>query len=167
MTPDEGLQHQWILEGNFNKVRPRPRPTVKKATDGSTNTENTNENSNKKQNSNKPGGFCFSKSKYRCFIRLAFNLTFLFSLTVEKVSSDANANDKIKQDSLTTGAKMAPAERLRPIGASAEEDVCERNASNKQQEGERPVHIIIKPQEEVGTERNDSEEPAQCLPPIM
>lgn len=140
MTPDEGLQHQWILEGNFNKVRPRTRPTVKKATDGSTNTENTNENSNKKQNSNKP---------------------------VEKVSSDANANDKIKQDSLTTGAKMAPAERLRPIGASAEEDVCERNASNKQQEGERPVHIIIKPQEEVGTERNDSEEPAQCLPPIM
>lgn len=55
MTPDEGLQHQWILEGNFNKVRPKTRPTVKKATDGSTNTENSNDNSYKKQNSNKPG----------------------------------------------------------------------------------------------------------------
>lgn len=33
MTPDEGLNHAWILEGNFNKVRPRTRPVVKKTTD--------------------------------------------------------------------------------------------------------------------------------------
>uniref|UniRef100_A0A8D3BQU1 dual-specificity kinase n=1 Tax=Scophthalmus maximus TaxID=52904 RepID=A0A8D3BQU1_SCOMX len=39
MTPDEGLQHEWILEGNFNKVRPRTRPVVKKASDSSTNTD--------------------------------------------------------------------------------------------------------------------------------
>lgn len=68
---------------------------------------------------------------------------------------------------------MAPAERLRPIGASAEEEVCENDSQNsadtKQQEGggERPVHIIIKPQEEMGTERKDSQESSQCLPPIM
>ncbi|KAJ0069584.1 hypothetical protein NL108_010409, partial [Boleophthalmus pectinirostris] len=52
MTPDEGLQHQWILEGNFNKVRPRTRPTVKKTNDGSTNTDSIIDN--KKQNSSKP-----------------------------------------------------------------------------------------------------------------
>lgn len=65
------------------------------------------------------------------------------------------------------------AERLRPIGASAEEEVCESDGKistdTKQQEGggERPVHIIIKPQEEVGTERKDSQEPSQYLPPII
>lgn len=68
---------------------------------------------------------------------------------------------------------MAPAERLRPIGASAEEEVCENEGNQlstdtKQQGGgERPVHIIIKPQEEVGTERKDCREPSQCLPPIV
>lgn len=70
---------------------------------------------------------------------------------------------------------MLPAERLRPIGASAEEEVCEGEGEDKtsadaklQDAGsERPVHIIIKPQDEVGTERNDSQELSQCLPPIM
>lgn len=133
MTPDEGLQHQWILEGNFNKVRPRTRPTVKKATDSTTKNESSNDSNYKKQNSSKPAN---------------------------------TANDKFKQESSAAGSKMAPAERLRPIGASAEEEVCEHNASNKQQEGERPVHIIIRSQEDVSS-REDSEEPAQCLPPIM
>lgn len=67
---------------------------------------------------------------------------------------------------------MAPAERLRPIGASAEEEVCENegklSSDTKQQEGgERPVHIIIKPQEELGTERKVSQEGSQCFPPII
>lgn len=63
---------------------------------------------------------------------------------------------------------MASAERLRPIGASAEEEVCESegklSTDTPQEEGsgERPVHIIIKPQQEVGTEREDSQERAQC-----
>lgn len=70
---------------------------------------------------------------------------------------------------------MAPAERLRPIGASAEEEVCEDegrlSTDTKQQEGggERPVHIIIKPQEEVSTESKvgkEDQEGSQCLPPI-
>lgn len=136
MTPDEGLLHQWILEGNFNKVRPRTRPTVKRATDASTHSESSNDNSYKKQNSNK------------------------------STKPGTTANDKLKQEGSAAGSKMAPAERMRPIGASAEEEVCEHNASNKQQEGERPVHIIIRSQEDVCS-REDSEEPAQCLPPIM
>uniref|UniRef100_A0A8D0ASU7 dual-specificity kinase n=1 Tax=Sander lucioperca TaxID=283035 RepID=A0A8D0ASU7_SANLU len=131
MTPDEGLQHEWILEGNFNKVRPRARPTVKKASDSST---------------SKPGK----------------------STVLEKVSSESSTTDKLEREGSATGTTMAPTERLRPIGASAEEEVCE-NEDTKQQEGggERPVHIIIKPQEEVGTERKDSQGPSQCLPPIM
>lgn len=136
MTPDEGLQHQWILEGNFNKIRPRTRPTVKRATDASAHSENSNDSSYKKQNSNKA------------------------------TKPAPTANDKLKQERSGAGSKMAPAERLRPIGASAEEEVCEHNVSNKQQDGERPVHIIIRSQEDSGS-REDSEEPAQCFPPIM
>uniref|UniRef100_A0A8D3AJL3 dual-specificity kinase n=1 Tax=Scophthalmus maximus TaxID=52904 RepID=A0A8D3AJL3_SCOMX len=136
MTPDEGLQHEWILEGNFNKVRPRTRPVVKKASDSSTNTD--------RQIISKP----------------------------ERVSSETNTNDKLKRDVSESGTKTAPAERLRPIGASAEEEVCEGDGklsteTIQQGGGVRPVHIIIKPQEEVGTERKDSQEPSQCLPPIM
>ncbi|XP_051807856.1 dual specificity tyrosine-phosphorylation-regulated kinase 4 isoform X6 [Acanthochromis polyacanthus] len=130
MTPDEGLQHEWILEGNFNKVRPRTKPPVKKTSDSSTNTE--------KQTNIKSG---------------------------EKVGSESN--DKMKRDSSEAGTKMAPAERLRPIGASAEEEVCEGEGKQQEINGERPVHIIIQPKEDVDTERNDSQEPSQCLPPIM
>nr|XP_046250828.1 dual specificity tyrosine-phosphorylation-regulated kinase 4 isoform X2 [Scatophagus argus] len=133
MTPDEGLQHEWILEGNFNKVRPRTKPAVKKASDSSTSTDNS----------------------------------------TERVGSESSTTDKLKSDSTVTGTKMASTERLRPIGASAEEELRENegkfSTDTKQQEGggERPVHIIIKPQEEVGTERKDSQEPSQCLPPII
>lgn len=65
---------------------------------------------------------------------------------------------------------MGPAERLRPIGASAEEEVCENDgklsADLKYQErsGERSVQIIIKPQQD--TERKENQERLQCMPPI-
>lgn len=55
MTPDEGLLHEWILEGNFNKVRPRAKPVVKKASDSSTGTENSSSLSFHKQGNNKTG----------------------------------------------------------------------------------------------------------------
>ncbi|XP_013889805.1 dual specificity tyrosine-phosphorylation-regulated kinase 4 [Austrofundulus limnaeus] len=129
LNPDEGLQHQWILEGNFNKVRSRTTPTVKKTTDSSTNTD-------KQANS-----------------KLA-----------EKTSSENSGKDKLTRDSSSTGTKMVSVERLRPIGASAEEEVCEDEVINTQQQegsGERPIHIIIKPQEEMSKERKDSQEPPQ------
>lgn len=72
-------------------------------------------------------------------------------LADEGVSTDGSATDKLNDSAAET--KMAPAERLRPIGASAEEEVCEndgeRSSDGKQQGGggERPVHIVIKPQE--------------------
>ncbi|XP_037538633.1 dual specificity tyrosine-phosphorylation-regulated kinase 4 [Nematolebias whitei] len=129
MTPDEGLQHQWIQDGNFNKVRSRTKPTVKKTTDSSTNTD--------KQANSKPA---------------------------EKTSSENSSKDKLKRDGSSTGSNMVSVERLRPIGASAEEEVCEGEVINTQQQegsGERPIHIIIKPQKEMGTERKDSQEPPQ------
>lgn len=55
MTPDEGLQHEWILEGNFNKVRPRAKPVVKKVSDGSNGTENSSSLSFHKQGNNQTG----------------------------------------------------------------------------------------------------------------
>lgn len=65
---------------------------------------------------------------------------------------------------------MGPTERLRPIGASAEEEVYENDgklsADLKYQErsGERSVQIIIKPQQDI--ERKENQERLQCMPPI-
>ncbi|CAN9498718.1 unnamed protein product [Ophioblennius macclurei] len=134
MTPDEGLQHEWILEGNFNKVRPRARPSVKKTSDGSTSAD--------RQANGKPDKAVSSESS----------------------STD---DDKPPRDGSSaaagTDSKLDPAERLRPIGASAEEEVCEGQRHN----GERPVHIVIKPQDDAAPERSDSRAPSQCLPPIV
>lgn len=75
----------------------------------------------------------------------------------EGVGTVSSASDKLTRDDSVAETKMAPAERLRPIGASAEEEVCENDgklSSDAKQQGggggggERPVHIIIKPQED-------------------
>lgn len=79
----------------------------------------------------------------------------------EGVGTDSSASDKLKGDDSVDETKMAPAERLRPIGASAEEEVCESDgklsSDAKQQEGggERPVHIIIKAQEDSPDRKDD------------
>lgn len=85
------------------------------------------------------------------------------------MGTDANGNDKLKRDNSATQGQMVTVERLRPIGASAEEELCEGVAkvtrdTKQEAGGERSVHIIIKPQLDVGT---DGESPSQCLPPIM
>ena len=54
---------------------------------------------------------------------------------------------------------MVSTERLHPIGASAEVELCEgvakvNRATNQEASGERSVHIIIKPQLNVGTDRD-------------
>ena len=81
------------------------------------------------------------------------------------VNSESNSSDKqLKKDnSSSQTTKMAPSERLRPIGASAEEEVCEgRNrvsTDTKPQEagGERSVHIVIKSQQSVGSDRSSGQ----------
>ncbi|XP_077425334.1 dual specificity tyrosine-phosphorylation-regulated kinase 4 isoform X2 [Vanacampus margaritifer] len=127
MTPDEGLQHDWILEGNFNKVKPRTKPSGKKPTESVTSTDRNGEYN------------CIKQAK---------------SKSAERFSSEENSDDdKLKRHSSDT--KTAPGERLRPIGASAEDEACE-SADSKLQDGdlERPVHIVIKPQEEEAISMN-------------
>ncbi|XP_035646181.1 dual specificity tyrosine-phosphorylation-regulated kinase 4-like [Oncorhynchus keta] len=78
--------------------------------------------------------------------------------TAEKIGSDSN--DKLKRDlSAKAGGKMVTTERLHPIGASAEVELCEGVAkvnrdTNQEASGERSVHIIIKPKLDVGTDRD-------------
>ncbi|XP_054884525.1 dual specificity tyrosine-phosphorylation-regulated kinase 4 isoform X2 [Poeciliopsis prolifica] len=127
MTPDEGLQHQWILEGNFNKLRSRTKPTAKSCSSAD------------RQANSRPG---------ERNARWGINAKQCTS-TPEKVGAEHGSNDKLKRGGSEVGSKMASGERLRPLGASAEEEVCESEG------GERPVHIVIKPQEEMSTERKD------------
>lgn len=88
----------------------------------------------------------------------------------EGLDSESSTAEKLKRDSSLTGTKVAATERLRPIGASAEEEVREHDgklsAETKEQErgGERPVQIIIEPQEDI--ERKETQERSQCMPPI-
>ncbi|XP_054633425.1 dual specificity tyrosine-phosphorylation-regulated kinase 4 isoform X1 [Dunckerocampus dactyliophorus] len=136
MTPDEGLQHGWILEGNFNKVRPRTKLSVKKQADSVIKTDSN-------------GGHNYSKQAR--------------GKSAERFSSEDNSD---KRDGSDTS--RAPSERLRPIGASAEEKVCESENRKPQDSGsERPVHIIIQPREEDSTESQDSQESSPWLPPVM
>lgn len=89
----------------------------------------------------------------------------LFSCTSEKVSSESSSKESLRRDSSTAGSKMASAERLRPIGASAEDEACESvgkfstDSEEQGSSGERSVHIVIKPDED--TDREDSEEPTK------
>ncbi|XP_061533139.1 dual specificity tyrosine-phosphorylation-regulated kinase 4 isoform X1 [Phycodurus eques] len=138
MTPDEGLQHDWILEGKFNKVKPTTKSSGKKPTDSVTATEqNGDDNYGKRANGK----------------------------SVERFSNDENSDDdKLKRHS--SGTKTTPGERLQPIGASAEDEVCDTEDS-KFEGLERPVHIFIKPQEEKGTEVQESLVLSRCLPHIM
>ncbi|XP_066580563.1 dual specificity tyrosine-phosphorylation-regulated kinase 4 [Amia ocellicauda] len=66
--------------------------------------------------------------------------------------------------------KMSTVERLRPIGASAEEEMHEDTAQDtagRRETGERPVHIIIKPQPADHHTDTDSQDQTQTLPPIV
>lgn len=75
MTPDEGLQHEWILEGNFNKVRSRTKAAVKKASESSTIAENSSSLSFHKQENNKTGENTITEHiKIRCEVSKSFGL---------------------------------------------------------------------------------------------
>ncbi|XP_051975874.1 dual specificity tyrosine-phosphorylation-regulated kinase 4-like isoform X3 [Xyrauchen texanus] len=137
MTPDEGMQHEWIHEGRLNKLNPKSRPLRKVS-------ENSYDFAYRKANANR---------------------------TDNKSGSD----DKLKRvsDNSSKESKTESEERLRPIGASVEEENGEEGKSVSQESkdsksdssGERSVQIIIKPQTESSTD-SDGQEP-QFLPPIV
>uniref|UniRef100_A0A9J7Y604 dual-specificity kinase n=2 Tax=Cyprinus carpio TaxID=7962 RepID=A0A9J7Y604_CYPCA len=138
MTPDEGLQQEWITEGRLNKLHPRPRPIRKDI-------DNNYEITYRKATLNRTG-------------------------KADKSGSD----DKLKRvsDTSSKGGKMASEERLRPIGASADEDNSEDTGksvskdSKSDSSGEHSVQIIIKPQTGSSTDSSEGQEP-QFLPPLV
>ncbi|XP_072519312.1 dual specificity tyrosine-phosphorylation-regulated kinase 4 isoform X2 [Salminus brasiliensis] len=100
--------------------------------------------------------------------------------TVEKSGSE----DRLKRQNTVKDGKVETAERLRPIGASAEEETCEgvgTNASSKDSRdskpesnqysttdsGERSVEIIIKPQSQSQSSTDSEGQENHCLPPII
>lgn len=186
MTPDEAMQHEWIQEARLNKLRPKTRPMMRKPSESMSSTENNYKATYRKIVTNRTGKTrplaCFFSLK-SIFTMCQINLwikphhfvcvkhhVLPFYIAAEKIGSDSN--NKLKRDlSAKAGGKMVTAERLRPIGASAEEQLCEGVAkvnrdTNHEASEERPVHIIIKPQLDVGTD-GECQESSQCLPPIM
>ncbi|XP_042608860.1 dual specificity tyrosine-phosphorylation-regulated kinase 4-like isoform X1 [Cyprinus carpio] len=138
MTPDEGMQHEWITEGRLNKLHPKPRP-IRKDTD----------------------------NNYEFTYRKA-------TLNRTSKADKSGSDDKLKRvsDTSSKGGKTASEERLRPIGASAEEDNSEDTGKSVSKDnksdssGERSVQIIIKPQTGSSTDSSEGQEP-QFLPPIV
>ncbi|TRY54549.1 hypothetical protein DNTS_033413 [Danionella cerebrum] len=135
MTPDEGMQHEWITEGRLNKLNAKPRP-IRKDTDN--------------------------------------NYEFTHRRTSNRTADKSSSNDKLKRvsDTSSKGSKATSEERVRPIGASAEEKNSEDSSKNVSQEsnsdssGERSVQIIIKPQTGSSLESSDGQE-SHSLPPIL
>ncbi|XP_035604797.1 dual specificity tyrosine-phosphorylation-regulated kinase 4-like isoform X2 [Oncorhynchus keta] len=148
MTPDEAMQHEWIQEARSSKFRPKTR-TVRRPNESLGNVENNNKIA--QHISHKPA---------------------LINRIVDKAFSSpfSNVTDRPKRDN---SVKLASAERLRPIGASAEGQMGEgrtkgtRAVSSSKQEvpRERSVHIVIRPPLE-HTADSDSLEHQQGLSPI-
>ncbi|XP_015208600.2 dual specificity tyrosine-phosphorylation-regulated kinase 4 isoform X1 [Lepisosteus oculatus] len=138
MTPDEAMQHEWIQEGRSHKGRPKTRP-VRRTAETAPITDNNKEHSYRKMPSNR---------------------------TAEKgVPDDA---DKARRQNSGKAEKMPEAERLRPLGASAEEEVTEsepRDTGRMKSAGERPVQLIMKPQPAGQSAEEEPRGPAQTLPP--
>lgn len=99
------------------------------------------------------------------------NIIYNFYLSIAVKSGSDNKLKRVS-DTSSKGGKTASEERLRPIGASAEEDNSEdtgksvRKDSKSDSSGEWPVQIIIKPQTGSSTDSSEGQEP-QFLPPIV
>ncbi|TSS60392.1 Dual specificity tyrosine-phosphorylation-regulated kinase 4 [Bagarius yarrelli] len=153
MTPDEGMQHEWIHEGRLNRLRPKTRP-IRKSGENDTNYEYSYRRT----------------SSYR---------------TADKSGSE----DRIRRENLAKEEKSETVERLRPIGASAEEETSEgmgsaadskdgqdsKPESNPQQSsserksniGQRSVEIVIQHQSQSVSSTDSEDQEPHTLPPIL
>lgn len=99
------------------------------------------------------------------------NIIYIFSFSI---ADKSGSDDKLKKVSDTSGkgGKTVSEERLRPIGASAEEENCENSGksvskdSKSDSSGERSVQIIIKSEQGSSSDSSEGPEP-QFLPPIV
>ncbi|XP_017328886.2 dual specificity tyrosine-phosphorylation-regulated kinase 4 isoform X1 [Ictalurus punctatus] len=152
MTPDEGMQHEWIHEGRLNKLRPKTRPI------------------------RKPGE---SDSNYEYSYRRTIS-----NRTAEKSGSE----DRLRRENSAKGGKRETAERLRPIGASAEKETSEGvsntaeskdsrdskpeshpqgSSVRKSDSGERSVEINIQHQSQSASSTDSEDQEPHTLPPIL
>ncbi|XP_026878044.2 dual specificity tyrosine-phosphorylation-regulated kinase 4 isoform X1 [Electrophorus electricus] len=151
MTPDEGIQHEWIHEGRLNKLRPFRRPGE---------TENNCE--------------------YTCR-----------RTTTNRTGEKSGPEDRMKRENAARRGPEEPSERLRPIGASAEQNTCEgvgkseamhskdRHTHNdpdskaesdpeaKPDSGECAAEIIVKPQSQAESKTDSEERESHYLLPII
>ncbi|XP_062856176.1 dual specificity tyrosine-phosphorylation-regulated kinase 4 isoform X2 [Trichomycterus rosablanca] len=150
MTPDEGMQHEWIHEGRLNRLRPKTRAI------------------------RKPGESDVSYD-------------YSFRRTTLNKTDMVGVDDRLKREKSVKEGKRETAERLRPIGASAEKENCEgvgstsnskestdskaesssqSNPERKSDSGERSVEIIIQPQSQSSPSTDSEEREHHSLPPI-
>lgn len=101
------------------------------------------------------------------------NLLISFPFSCLTIADKSTSDEKLKRvnDNSSKGGKTASEERLRPVGASAEEDngddmsKSESKESKTDSSGERSVQIIIKPQ--TGSSTDSEGQDPQFLPPIV
>ncbi|XP_028814837.1 dual specificity tyrosine-phosphorylation-regulated kinase 4 isoform X2 [Denticeps clupeoides] len=88
-----------------------------------------------------------------------------------RIAERLGYDEKVKRTNSVKDDKIATAERLRPIGASAEEEPCEsktrvNSEGRLESGGHRSVQIILKPQLDANT-NTACQDVIQCLPPIV
>ncbi|KAI5105506.1 dual specificity tyrosine-phosphorylation-regulated kinase 4 isoform X3 [Silurus meridionalis] len=153
MTPDEGMQHEWIHEGRLNRLRPKTR-TIRKPGENNANYE-----------------FSYRRT------------------TLNKLAEKSGGEDRLlRRETSAKGGKRETAERLRPIGASAEEETSEgvgntadskdsgdskpeshppASSERKSGSGERSVEIIIQHQSQSASSTDSEDQEPHILPPIL
>ncbi|KAG7257554.1 hypothetical protein CRUP_032225 [Coryphaenoides rupestris] len=164
MTPDEGVQHPWIMEGNFNRVR-RPAPQTNTQSPAPQKTTQSSAPQKTTQSS------APSQEHKETISRPPTD-----RVTTESVGTDpsrrGSSGSQGSQGSLGSLVSLGSSrERLRPLGASSDEDVDEGGArvstETEEQEGggggKWPVHIAVHSQQEGGGARDTS----RGLPPIV
>nr|XP_023693537.1 dual specificity tyrosine-phosphorylation-regulated kinase 4 [Paramormyrops kingsleyae] len=143
MTPDEAMRHDWIQEARTQKNRSKTH-FYRNPLESLSGPDNSNEHAHCKAANSKKA---------------------------EKVT--ASGLEKNRKGNSGKGGKTVATERLRPVGASAEEKTCDLGPGESGETsdktltgGERPIHIIIKPQKESAAEPG-SQEQLQHLPQIL
>ncbi|XP_073724755.1 dual specificity tyrosine-phosphorylation-regulated kinase 4 isoform X1 [Misgurnus anguillicaudatus] len=140
MTPDEGMQHEWIHEGRLNRLHPKPR-TLRRDTDN--NYEFT----------------------YR---KAAVNRTSKVDKTasdekLKRVSDDSSKGGKTaSEERLQPIGASAEEDNSEDMSKSISQ---ESKDSKTESSGERSVQILIKPQ--TGSSTDSEGQDPQFLPPIV
>ncbi|XP_057186193.1 dual specificity tyrosine-phosphorylation-regulated kinase 4 isoform X1 [Triplophysa rosa] len=137
MTPDEGMQHEWIHEGRLNKLHPKPR-TLRKDID------NNYEFTYRKASVNRTSKADKSASDEK----------------LKRVNDDSSKGGKTASEE-----RLRPIGASAEEDNSDDKSKSESQESKTESSGERSVQIIIKPQ--TGSSTDSEGQDPQFLPPII